>query len=205
MKEIKADGPTKANMPLENKTVEEINAMLPDIANQIDSMLPGGYGFVLLLAPICNNGIMSYIATINREDAMRLMSEMIRQTEERQKLTGYQRLLLQSFQQRYECNVTKGEEKHIWLLGFDGVKEGIPCEELELISGLHDQTVCDRILSKLIDAFAPPHIKEMAKTTPGYAPTGQKPVFPEGVVKVVNARRVTNLVTISTYHANPPE
>jgi hypothetical protein len=168
MREIKSDGPTKANLPLEKKTVEEINAILPGIANTIDSMIPGGYGFVLLIAPICNNGIMSYIATINREDAMRLMGEMIHQSEAHHKLTPYQQLLRKHFMQTYQCDVEKGTD-HNWLLSI-GKAPPLQFEEFQLVSGISDKHTQDHILSRLIDAFAPPHIMESAKQNPDYIP-----------------------------------
>ena len=59
----------------------EVEAKLKDIAGRLGSVMPKGFGFVLLIAEFGEQGSMFYTANCNRQDVCNMMREFIAKGE----------------------------------------------------------------------------------------------------------------------------
>lgn len=60
---------------------EYIKDKLRDLARSIDNQIPPEYGFVLLVLPFGEQGVLQYVANCDRLDAIQTMREFIQKTE----------------------------------------------------------------------------------------------------------------------------
>jgi len=58
--------------------LEEAERYAKGLASAIKETMPHGWGFVLLLADLGPTGNLTYLSSINRDDAIRLLGEWVR-------------------------------------------------------------------------------------------------------------------------------
>jgi len=55
---------------------EQIENLLRELGVGLQTVTPKGYGFILLMATLGQGGGCFYIASVNREDAIKMLEEM---------------------------------------------------------------------------------------------------------------------------------
>lgn len=62
---------------MERATLDEAKESLKKIGEEIRGQMPEGWGFVLLYGTYGQGGIMTYLSSVEREDAIKMMLEFV--------------------------------------------------------------------------------------------------------------------------------